>query len=65
MVGFSCANAFSNLWVGGMVERWGVEAPFWVGSLGAMLLGALVLVFLPRPIRIGLTSPEGQRPARI
>ncbi len=49
MVGVSCATAFSNLWVGLSVDLWGIKAPFWVGGVGAMTLGVLALLWLPKP----------------
>ena len=58
MVGVSCATAFSNLWVGLFVDLWGIQAAFWVGGAGGMLLGAAALVWLPRPQKM-TQVPEG------
>ncbi len=51
MVGISAAGALSSLNGGWLLERFGDTAPFLVGGVGALLLGASIPAWLPRPER--------------
>jgi PPP family 3-phenylpropionic acid transporter len=51
MLGVSLGGISSNLSAGYLLEHFGTDTPYRVGGLGAMLLGALVWVLLPRPSR--------------
>ncbi len=51
MLGVSLGGITSNLSAGFLLERFGADAPYQVAGIAAMLLGALVSLFLPRPSR--------------
>ena len=51
MLGVSLGGITSNLSAGYLLEHFGTDAPYRVGGIGAMLLGALVWILLPRPSR--------------
>jgi PPP family 3-phenylpropionic acid transporter len=49
MVGISFGTAFSNLGTGLLADAYGIEAPFLVGGVGAVLLAVLAIWGLPKP----------------
>jgi len=51
MIGFSCAGVISNVGGGLLLEHFGVDAPYRIGGIGALLLGAALPLILPRPER--------------
>jgi PPP family 3-phenylpropionic acid transporter len=51
MIGVSLGGISSNLGAGWLLEHVGASAPFVVGGLGALALGALLPVLLPAPRR--------------
>jgi MFS family permease len=51
MVGFSCAGVFSNVCGGLLLEHFGPDAPYRIGGIGALVLGAALPLILPRPER--------------
>lgn len=63
MVGYSCATAFSNLGTGFLLDRFGTEAPFWVGGASAILLAIVAIWGLPEPQKMS-EPPEGPEESR-
>jgi len=51
MVGVSIGGITSNLGTGWLIQHVGPDAPYLIGGLGALALGALVPWILPRPHR--------------
>ena len=51
MIGFSCAGVISNVGGGLLLEHFGVDAPYRIGGIGALLLGAALPLILPRAER--------------
>ena len=51
MVGFSFAGVISNVAGGLLFEHFGIDAPFRVAGIAALLLGAALPLILPRPER--------------
>jgi PPP family 3-phenylpropionic acid transporter len=51
MIGFGCAGVLSNLCGGLLLEHFGADAPYRIGGIGALLLGAALPLILPRPQR--------------
>jgi PPP family 3-phenylpropionic acid transporter len=51
MIGFSFAGVLSNVAGGLLFEHFGIDAPFRVAGIGALLLGAALPLILPRPER--------------
>ncbi|MGI9432571.1 MAG: MFS transporter, partial [Myxococcota bacterium] len=51
MVGGSVAGMLSIALGGALIEHVGVDAPYRIGGAGAVALGALTWLLLPRPVR--------------
>ncbi len=49
MLGVSIGGIASNLSTGWLIEHVSVDAPYVAGGLGALVLGCLVPLLLPRP----------------
>jgi PPP family 3-phenylpropionic acid transporter len=64
MVGASLGGITSNLLAGWLLERVGPDAPYLAGGAGALALGALVPLALPRPRRPPEAGAEDGAPSR-
>jgi MFS family permease len=51
MIGVSLGGISSNLVAGHLLEHFGSDAPYKVGGVAGMLLGAFVWILLPPPAR--------------
>jgi PPP family 3-phenylpropionic acid transporter len=51
MIGFGAAGVLSNACGGLLLQHFGADAPYRVGGIGALLLGAALPLILPRPRR--------------
>lgn len=49
MIGISCGTAFSNLGTGLLSDTYGIEAPYLVGGVGAVVLAFIAIWGLPKP----------------
>ncbi len=57
-VGIGLGGIISNVAAGWLMDRFGIVAPFFVGGIGAIALGAATTIILPLPGGAGLRPPR-------
>ncbi|MDJ0785521.1 MAG: MFS transporter [Myxococcota bacterium] len=51
MIGISLASTLSALTQGALLDRFGIDAPYWFGGIGGVVLACLIPVLLPKARR--------------